>query len=272
MPEDNSKDISIKKPLFNILIVVAVSASIISSFFGGYIMGGASKIVTITPLQNSQPITTSGQDQPFLQLLQHLGSSSIQQQSSTVHVNISSSSIVGSPVKGNSSAPVTLVEFSDFQCPFCGRFFSEIMPQIQKAYIDTGKVKFVYKQYPIDSVHPNAKAASNAVECANEQGKFWQYHDILFGNQSSWVDQNTSQTNTTFKKYASSLGLNADNFNSCLNAKKYSNKIDKDLQQGSTYGVLGTPTFYIGNDKKGYTQIVGVQPFPTFQQVIDQYK
>lgn len=99
------------------------------------------------------------------------------------------------PVLGKKDAKVTIVEFSDFQCPFCKQFFSETLPQLKKEYIDTGKVKLFYRQFPLTSIHPNAQIAAEAAECANEQGKFWEYHDILFTNQASWVNlpQSTSQ-------------------------------------------------------------------------------
>ena len=171
---------------------------------------------------------------------------------------------------GRADAPLTLVEFADFQCPFCERFFSNTLPQIQKSYVDTGKLNLVYKHFPLADVHPNAREAANAAECANAQGKFWPYHNILFANQTQWAEQRASQVASTFKKYASDLGLNSVAFNSCLDSNKYPSTIDKDSQQASTYGVLGTPTFYIGNDKSGYTQILGTKPFPIFQLYIDQ--
>lgn len=90
------------------------------------------------------------------------------------------------PVLGNANAPVTVIEFSDFQCPFCESFFKNTFPSLKKDYIDTGKVKFYYRQFPLTSIHPNAQEAAEAAECANEQNKFWQYHDMLFQQQSSW--------------------------------------------------------------------------------------
>lgn len=90
------------------------------------------------------------------------------------------------PTLGNKNAAVTLVEFSDFQCPFCGQFYTQTEAQLRKDYVDSGKVQFVYRQFPLTQIHPNAEGAAEASECANEQGKFWQYHDLLFQTQSAW--------------------------------------------------------------------------------------
>jgi protein-disulfide isomerase len=119
------------------------------------------------------------------------------------------------PTQGKPGAPVTFIEFSDFQCPFCGSFFTQTEPQLLKTYVDTGEVKLVYKQFPMDGLYPNAREAALASECANEQGKFWPYHNSLFGNQTTWVNQNSTQVANTFKNYASALKLDTTSFNSC---------------------------------------------------------
>ena len=171
----------------------------------------------------------------------------------------------GAPVKGNPNAPVTMVEFADFQCPFCGRFVSDSLQQIEKKYVDTGQVKFVYEQYPLP-FHPNAQPGAMTAECANAQGKFWPMHDKLYATQTTWENLDNATVKNTFKQYAASLGLNAQSFNSCLDSSKYSDKIQKESSLGSQYGVSGTPTFYIGNQKAGYTQLVGAQPITSFEQ------
>jgi protein-disulfide isomerase len=245
---------------------VSVAALMVSAFFGGYIFHdriGISQQSTggAVPLQQLQPGGGVGAAAPS-----PAGAPTQPQ----APVKVSQVSIDGDPVKGNPNAQVTMVEFSDFQCPFCGRFSSDALPQIQKDYIDTGKIKFVYKQFPMDNLHPNAKAAAVASECANEQGKFWQYHDKLFSTQTAWENQPATDVTNTFKKYATDMGLNAASFNSCLDTKKTASAVDKDSQQASQYGVSGTPTFYIGNDKKGYLQLVGAQPYQSFKSIIDQ--
>jgi len=164
------------------------------------------------------------------------------------------------PVLGDKDAPLTIVDFSDFQCPFCGRFEAETFGQIKKEYIDTGKVKWVYRDFPL-SFHQNAQKAAEAAECANEQGKFWEYHGKLYATQSIW--SNTDGI-SNFKSYASELGLNADKFNTCLDSGKYKSEVEADAVDGSRAGVSGTPSFVVGKKL-----VVGAQPFSAFKQAID---
>lgn len=182
---------------------------------------------------------------------------------------IQSISLGGAITMGKQDAPVTVVEFSDFQCPFCKRHFEDTFNQIEQEYVATGQVRYVYKHYPLD-FHQNAKQAAVAAECANEQGKFWEYHDVLFQKQTEWETQDANAAATTFKKYATDLGLNAGSFNTCLDFNKHEEKVDKESQEGSAYGVSGTPTFFIGNEQQGYTTVVGAKPFTALKQTIDQ--
>jgi len=175
------------------------------------------------------------------------------------------------PVKGNPDATVTIVEFSDFQCPFCQRFHQTTLPLILENYVDTGKVKFVYRDYPIQSLHPNgAFPAALASECADEQGMFWQYHDKLFQTQKNWERLATKDVGNEFKTFAEELGLDANQFNDCFNSGKYLDEINNDLQDGTSYGITGTPGFFIGNDEMGYIKVSGAQPYSVFQRVLDQ--
>ncbi len=161
------------------------------------------------------------------------------------------------PVKGNKNAPVEIIEFSDFQCPFCARFYSDTLPQLEKEYIKTGKAKLVYRDFPLTSIHPYAQKAAEAAECADDQGKFWEMHNKIFDNQAAIgvID---------LKKYADELGLDTAKFNSCLDSGKYASEVQKDLTDGQAAGVSGTPSFFV-NGKK----IVGAQPFSAFKQIID---
>jgi protein-disulfide isomerase len=161
------------------------------------------------------------------------------------------------PVQGSKDAPVTIIEFSDFQCPYCAKFYTQTLPQIRENYIDTGKVKFVYRDYPLSS-HQYAKKAAEAAECAHEQGKFWEFHDMIYENQ---IDLNYEK----LKQYAIDLGLNTNEFNICLDSGRMSQEVMKDFQDGSNYGVTGTPSFFING-----TKLVGVQPFEAFQRIIEQ--
>lgn len=164
----------------------------------------------------------------------------------------------GDPFLGNPDAPVTMVEFSDFECPFCQRFWSQALPQIKEQYIKTGKVRLVYRDFPIASIHSNAQKAAEAGECANEQGKFWEYHDIIFERQNQLGAEN-------FKKWAVELSLNADQFASCLDLGKYAEEVAQDFRDGQAAGVNGTPSFFING-----RLIVGALPFEQFKGVIEE--
>ena len=164
-------------------------------------------------------------------------------------------SVEGRPFIGPEDAPVTIVEFSDYQCPFCGRHFQQTLPQLLREY--EGKVKYVLINYPIASLHPFAQKAGEAAECAFDQDKFWEYHDALFTNQQSLgVD--------SLKRYASELGLNATTFNTCLDSGAKTAQVLKDFQDGQSYGVTGTPTFFINGQR-----LVGARPFASFKSIID---
>jgi protein-disulfide isomerase len=164
------------------------------------------------------------------------------------------------PVKGNENAPVTMVEFSDFECPFCGRFYSETLPQIISDYIDTGKVKLYYRHYPL-SFHPKATPLALVAECANDQGAFWEMHDKIFDNNATVANATDDQ----FKQWAVDLGLDANEFNNCYDNKTHQDLVEEDTAAGTAVGVSGTPTFYI-NGK----QLVGAQPFDSFKAIIDE--
>ena len=159
-------------------------------------------------------------------------------------------------VEGDVDAPVTIVEFSDFQCPYCGRYIEETYPQIKEKYIDTGKVKYIFRDFPL-GFHQNARPAAIAAECVREEGgdsAFWAYHDVLFANQEELSADD-------LKGYASEMGYDID---SCLDSEKYGDEVDADMAEGASYGVSGTPAFFI-NGKK----LVGAQPFAAFEAAIE---
>jgi|SaaInlStandDraft_4_1057021.scaffolds.fasta_scaffold16076_2 protein-disulfide isomerase len=159
-------------------------------------------------------------------------------------------------VKGDANAPVTIVEFSDYECPFCGKYVQETYPSIVNEYINTGKVKYVFRDFPL-SFHQNAQKASEAAECAGEQGKYWEMHDYLFANQDYLAVEN-------LKGYAKDLGLDTAEFNDCLDSGKFADEVEADLLDGQAYGVSGTPAFFI-NGKL----ISGALPFAAFKAEID---
>jgi protein-disulfide isomerase len=264
----NNNTISINRSTFTKLAVVGVAALMIASFFGGYTWHA-----TVVPSGQSGPTLAAANgglqlpQQPIAQVPG--GMAPGQPGAAPQPTKVAAVNIDGAPTKGKADAPVTMVEFADFQCPFCGRFVTDSLQQIEKKYVDTGQVKFVYEQYPLP-FHPNAQPAAMAAECANAQGKFWPMHDKLYATQTTWESQDSAAVKNTFKQYAAGLGLNAASFNSCLDSSKYSDKIQRESSLGSQYGVSGTPTFYIGNQKAGYTQIVGAQPITSFEQMIKQ--
>jgi len=158
------------------------------------------------------------------------------------------------PFIGPKDALVTIIEFNDFQCPFCKRFRDETLDQILGTY--EGKVKYVLRDFPL-SFHQHAQKAAEASECADDQGKFWDYHDLLFANQNA-LDV------ASLKGYAAQLGVDTATFNDCLDTGKHASEVQKDHQDGLAAGVTGTPGFFI-ND----VPVKGAKPFSTFQQVID---
>jgi len=159
------------------------------------------------------------------------------------------------------SGKVEIVEFSDFQCPFCQQFYNNAYKDIKSKYIDTGKVKLTFRQYPLP-FHANAQKAAEASECANKQNKFWQYHDVLFTKGQA---DGTGLATADLKQYAQDLGLDTNKFNACLDNGETADIVKKDLADGQKAGVNGTPTFFI-NGKK----VVGAQPFSVFQTAIDE--
>lgn len=162
------------------------------------------------------------------------------------------------PTKGNDKAPVTLIEFSDFQCSFCRKFWKETLPSLEKKYIETGKVKFVYRHFAVLGRH--SRAAAQAVECAGEQGKFWEYHDKLFTAGSP-----LAFTDAKLKGYARELAVNPRPFNQCLDSGKYSKKVDGETGIADLLGARGTPAFLLNGHL-----LPGAQPFRVFEAVIEE--
>jgi protein-disulfide isomerase len=170
--------------------------------------------------------------------------------------NFTNVSIDDAPMEGNISAAVTIVEFSDFECSFCRRFFNETLPELRREYIGTGKVRLVYRNFPLPS-HPLAQKAAEAGQCAFEQGMFWEMHDILYQNQNAL-------NVTDLKNYAWQIGLNPTQFDSCLDSGKYAEKIEEDIADGVLYGVRGTPAFFINGEF-----VSGAQDYEVFQSIIE---
>lgn len=167
------------------------------------------------------------------------------------------------PVLGNADAKITIIEFSDFQCPFCRRFYQDTYSQLKKEYIDTGKAKLVYRDFPL-SFHPAAEVSAQAGNCAHEQGKFWEFHDKLYEEQGKLGTGTVQYGATELKKWAKDMGLNASQFNTCLDSGKYKDEVAKDTADGGAAGVSGTPSFFVNG-----RLLVGAQPFAAFKTAID---
>ncbi len=171
---------------------------------------------------------------------------------------------LGNPILGDLKAPVTMVEFTDYQCPFCRKFYLAAYKELKKQYIDTGKLRFVLRDLPL-GFHQYAKPAAVSAHCAGEQDKFWQMHDALF--------QGGKYNPADILGYAKTIGLENDAFKSCLSSGRYKEGIEQDVKDANKAGITGTPGFVIGrttdNIVKG-TFISGTRPFSVFKAEIDK--
>jgi protein-disulfide isomerase len=160
------------------------------------------------------------------------------------------------PALGPSAAPITIVEFSDFECPYCQRWTSDVYGKIKEQYPD--QVRLVYRDFPLESIHANAFPAAEAANCAHEQGQFWPFHDKLFSMEKGLSTQ-------AYTDYATDLGLDLDDFKACLDSGKYKEEVQADFDFAAELGVRSTPTFFING-----IALVGAQPFEVFQDVIEK--
>jgi protein-disulfide isomerase len=156
---------------------------------------------------------------------------------------------------GTENAPIVIIEFSDYQCPFCKRFHDQVFQPLMDAY--PGKIRFVYRNLPLTQIHPQAMNAAEASMCAGEQDAYWPYHDKLFENGDALSDD-------LYSSLASDLGLNLSNFETCMSDHKYRSDIQSDTNFASTLGIQSTPTFFING-----LAVVGAQPLTAFKQIID---
>jgi len=161
------------------------------------------------------------------------------------------------PYTGSMNATITIIVFSDYSCPNCA-VGEQIIDSLMNTYPD--KIIYFFKNFPLTSMHPNAYNAALAALCAKEEGKFWEYHDILYANQKAQSPENLSA-------YAAELGLNPEKFNTCLESKKYKSQVDNDIKVGSSVGVTGTPTFFING-----IRILGARPMDEFVKAIESQK
>ncbi len=176
--------------------------------------------------------------------------------------------IGGYPSKGSQSAKLILIEFTDYQCPFCGRHFQQTSPQIERDYVNTGRVRYIVRDFPIESIHKDALKAAEAAHCAGEQSQYWQMHARLFNGQNALTADHLSA-------YAGALGLDVQGFQRCLDSNKYTVKIRQDLAEAQRVGVQATPSFLLGvaesdgSSVKVVKMIAGAHPYTVFKEAID---
>jgi protein-disulfide isomerase len=212
---------------------------------------------TIAPTEAPQPTAEAAQSAPADDLLPQPSTAQLD----GIPVGFTKG---GYPYRGNPNAKVVVVEFSEFQCPYCGRYESETAPQITDTYVKTDKVLQIFRHFPLREIHAQAEKASESAICAGEQGadRFWAMHDLLFQHQQEWSGK--SDAVDLFKGYATELKLDGTAFDECLDSGRTAKNIDADLAAGEAQGVGGTPSFFLN----GYP-LVGAQPFTAFQAVID---
>jgi protein-disulfide isomerase len=177
-------------------------------------------------------------------------------------------SIANAPSRGRSDAKVTMIEFSDFQCPFCGRHIRETMPQIDRDYIQTGKVRYVFRDFPIDSLHPQAPKAHEAVNCAGDQGKYWEMWERLFANPRQLAPADLVE-------HGKAVGADPVRLKQCLDTGRHASAVKASVQEAVGLGASGTPIIFFGltepgsNTVKAVRVIRGAYPYDRFKQTID---
>ena len=170
--------------------------------------------------------------------------------------------------QGDGSAKINLVEFGDYQCPFCEKFFQYTEPQLMKDYINTAKAKFYFLDFVI--VGQDSLTLTQGAWCADEQGKYYEYHDYVYSHQGQ---ENTGWgTSDKVKSFVGNIpGLDVKEFGACLDSKKYASRAQELTQMAQNLGATGTPTLFIGNSEKGYTKITGAQPYSVYMEIVNQY-
>ena len=171
----------------------------------------------------------------------------------------------GSPILGDPNAPITLVEFGDYQCHFCNVFFHETEHTILENYVETGKVKLIFKDFTI--IGPDSINAAHAAHCADDQGKFWQYHDILYNN---WAGENNGWASSqNLLRFAQEVELNIDEFTECMLDARHASIIEQSNSDARALGLTGTPGFFVIGPTDNITKIGGAQPYDVFERIFD---
>lgn len=234
----NPKDILTNNPSFTILIAILVVAA--------FYIGSLTQKVNNLEKQQAAPAATAPQ-----------GAAAGQPVPGT-KVNVDNGHF---PILGDKNAKVTVIEFADFQCPFCKQWFNAVEPNLMKDYVNTGKVKFAFRQYAF--LGQESTWAAEAAECANDQGKFWDFHNYLYQNQGS--ENSGTFAKDKLEAIAATLGLDTNKFDNCLDTDQHAKDVADELAAGQKSGVTGTPATFVNG-----MMVAGAQPYTTFQSLIDQ--
>lgn len=192
--------------------------------------------------------------------------SSVETANTDVRLHGTISTTTGSPIIGSPSAPITIVEFGDYQCHQCYNWFHNTKPSIFQNYVDTGKVNLVFVDLAF--LGRDSPKAAQASYCAEDQGKYWEYHNQLYISQESKIDNGWANSER-LKSFAFSLGLDPELFDSCLDSGKYAKRVQSNIAEAKKFGVSGTPTFFIIGPNGQQEKLVGAQPYSVFTQVLD---
>jgi len=190
----------------------------------------------------------------------------LQYQSGDMQEKITTQTLIqnGSPLMGNSNAKITILEWGDYQCTYCYKFHQSSKDTIIKEYVNTGKVNFVFRDFPLNG--PNSVFAAQGSYCANDQGKYWEYHDETYNN---WEGENTGWvTRDSLLQFAKTINLDVNQFNKCMDDNKYKQRVLDNEKFGKNIGIDATPSFLVITDNK-VVKIVGNQPLSVFRQVLD---
>jgi len=222
----------------------------------GYFVGN------VLPISGDSSVTVSAKQTGAI-----ASTGDLQQQQAPSNVKLE---IEDDPMIGSKDAKVIFYEFSDFQCPFCRKFFTDSLSQLEKEYVDTGKVLFVYKDFPLTQIHPGALPAAVYSECANRQGKWREFHDTVFNEQNKQGGGTVQFGQAELDQWAKIAGLDAAKLASCAQDPSVVVEVQNDQNTGIALGVSGTPSFFIGSPDKGFVNVVGAQPYAVLKQTIDQ--
>lgn len=246
---------------------VFIAVALIVGFLTGFIAGKSAytndvkKILENVSDQGEVSVTAGDTTQPTLTETEAVKNQIVLIKQKYEGVKMFNGSTTETPYLGEANAPVTMTEYSDFQCPFCVTFFRKTLPSVMTDYVKTGKVKFEYKDFPI-SKHIHAANAAIATHCAGEQEAYWYMHDLIFENQTQWAKNDAETGQKIFLSYAQALGLDGEKFATCQASDTYNTKIQADFNEGVKKGIDGTPGFDIEGEI-----VIGAEKYAAFDKI-----